>query len=726
MPSLSGTISKIRFHDKETAWSAVSITTADKRFVSASGIMPGVREGMTVALEGDFKTTKWGPSFVATTFAETRPSDIEGIYKYLASGLIKNIGPEMARRITETFGESTLDVLDNDPERLREVHGIGPKRIGSVIESVKKQKAVRAIMIWLKRYDLPNGLAAKIYKTYGDDSVAVLEENPYRLADDIKGVGFKKADSVAKMLGIPEESTFRILSGLRACMEDWAVQGNTYMQDEMLIEKASSEDYLNIDAEQVRKTLQGAQFMSVGILEDSRVFLHQFYYAEKKIAERVNAILRQGLKDPFACPDFGRITLATGINFSPQQKAAVAMAIHSPMMIMTGGPGTGKTTTTNAILNECVARKYRILLAAPTGRAAKRMTESTGYPSKTIHRLLEYQQGSFSRNENNPLSADVVVIDEASMIDTMLMRHLLCAIADRTKVIIVGDTDQLPSVGAGSVLRDLIASEKIPTTKLTEIYRQAQGSDIVMNAHAVNKGQMPRVTNKPGTDFWHFRIEEKDDIASEIVELVCKKIPSKFGFSPEDIQVLTPMRRDGDPIGATVLNRKLQESLNAAGVKVTTKGTTEFRIGDRVMQTKNNYDKDVFNGDTGTVTAALSGNDEDEAVLEAAFDGRNVRFTREELSDLELAYACTIHKSQGSEYPVVIIPVHTSHFIMLKRNLLYTGITRAKKQCILVGTMKAIATAVNTLDTELRYTYLKERINEQYEEKPQEEQGLIW
>lgn len=712
MTTLKGTINSIRYQNKENAWAAVILNTAAGKTIVASGIMPGIKIGMAVKLEGEYKNTKWGMQFEATAFEEDRPSDIEGIYKYLASGLIKNIGPVNAQKIVDTFGEQTLDVLDNAPERLREVRGIGPKRIKSIIEAVREQKAIRAIMIWLKRYDLPNGLAAKIYKTYGDNSVGVLEENPYRLADDIKGVGFKKADAVAMLLGIPPDSHFRLLSGLKACLEDWAAAGNTYMPCNMLILKASSEDYMNIEPEPVADILESGEFFSVGQTEDGRAYLPAYYYAEKKIAERLSAILRNGRKDTSVPPDYSRIQKETGFSFSSQQKLAIATAISSSMMIMTGGPGTGKTTTTNAIINECESRGYEVVLAAPTGRAAKRMNETSGRPSQTIHRLLEYQQGSFTRDELNPIDGDVIIIDEASMIDTLLMKDLLKAISDKTKLIIVGDTDQLPSVGAGSVLRDLIASGTIPTVTLTEIYRQAQGSDIIMSAHSVNHGYMPRIQNRPGTDFWFFNIEDKDQVADTIVELVKEKIPNKFGFSADDIQVLSPMRRDWDPIGSTVLNGRLQEALNADGEKAASRGFTQFRIGDRVMQTKNNYDKDIFNGDIGTVTAKLSGEDEDEAVMEADFEGRIVRFAQGDLDELELAYACTIHKSQGSEYPVVVIPVHSSQYIMLKRNLLYTGITRAKKQCILVGTAKAIHTAVSRPDTETRFTTLQQRLQE--------------
>lgn len=710
--TIEGTVTNVRYYSEQNAWSIISLKTDDK-IIYASGKMPGVKEKLNARLEGEYKESKYGLQFVATSFQEIRPADIEGIYNYLSSGLIKNIGPVFARNIVDTFGEQTLEILDENPERLKEVHGIGPKRIAAVIEAVKSQRDVRKIMVWLKRYDLPNGICMNIYKAYGDNAIPILEENPFRLSDDIKGVGFKKADTVARMLGLPADSQFRILSGLKACLEDWATAGNTYMSCDLLIGRCASPDYLDLGSEQIASELYSGQFeISVGVVENDKAYLPAYYYAEKKIAERISKILRHGRRDNSIKPDYKRIENSTGISFSEQQKTAIETAIESSMMIMTGGPGTGKTTTTNAIINECRYRGYSIVLAAPTGRAAKRMTESSGYPSKTIHRLLEYQEGAFTKDESNPIEADVVIIDEASMIDTLLMKDLLKAVADRTKLIIVGDTDQLPSVGAGSVLRDLIASGKIPTVCLTEIYRQAQGSDIIMSAHLVNKGLMPRLSNRPETDFWFFNIDDKNTIADTIVELVSKRIPGKFGYNPDDIQVLSPMRRDWDPIGSQSLNVRLQEALNPDGTKAASRGAYQFRIGDRVMQTKNNYDKDIFNGDIGTISAALSGEDEDKAVMEAIFDGKTVRFAQADLDELELSYACTIHKSQGSEYPVVVIPIHSSQYIMLKRNLLYTGTTRAKKQCILVGTGKAIQMAVSKLDTETRCTTLKERITE--------------
>ncbi|MBQ4459589.1 MAG: AAA family ATPase, partial [Clostridia bacterium] len=513
-----GRVTSIRFRNEQNGWTVFNISTGGNSvtgfFETVTGICPPLRKDMYVRVTGEYETTKFGRQIKATSVMEIRPTDTEGIYKYLASGLIKFIGPVFARAIVDTFGEDTLDVLDNQPERLKEVKGIGPKRLGEVIKAVKEQSAIRDIMIWLKRYDLPNGLATKIYKTYEKDSVAMLEENPYRLADDIKGVGFKKADGVARLLGLPGDSPFRILSGLRAFLEDRAGEGHTCFPFGDMVTRTASVEYLDIEEDEVRSIAESGEFMQVGSEEDGMAFLPQYLAAEDKIARRLAAILRNGRTFLDEEPDFEAIGQKTGVRFSGEQMLAVRLAACSPAVVLTGGPGTGKTTTTNAIITELERRDMKIVLAAPTGRAAKRMTESTGRPAKTIHRLLEYTQGHFTRNEDNPIKADAIIIDEASMIDTVLMKNLLRAVSDRTKLVIVGDTDQLPSVGAGSVLRDIIASGAIPTVRLTEIYRQAQGSDIIMNAHRVNRGKMPVIDNhKPGTDFRFIEAEEKDQAA---------------------------------------------------------------------------------------------------------------------------------------------------------------------------------------------------------------------
>lgn len=710
---ITGNVSNIRFRNEDNAYTVLVLDT-DSGKVSAVGKIPVVRPDMRVRLDGEFANTRYGRTFQFTSSEELRPSDVEGIYKYLASGLINNIGPVLARSIVDTFGEETLSVLDNEPERLREVHGIGKKRVESVVSSVKEQTAVRGIMIWLKRYDLSNGLAAKIYKTYGNKAIDVLEENPYKLADDIKGVGFKKADDVAMRLGIPKDSEFRIHSGMRACLEDMAALGHTYVEVGRLIERAASGSYLGLGVRTVAQALESDAFETVGIIEADKAFLPVYYYAERRIAERLHDIQDHKFEDTSDLVDFRRIMADTGVDYPYQQRQAILQPFRSPVMVMTGGPGTGKTTTTNAIINECEWRRMSVLLAAPTGRAAKRMTEATGRPARTIHRLLEYSRGEFQRNRECPLNADVVIIDEASMIDAQLMKSLMLAIPDTATVIFVGDADQLPSVGAGCVLRDMIASGVVPTVRLTEIFRQAQGSAIITNAHKINRGSMPDLQNYHGKDFYFFQLGEREKVADTIVQHVTKAIPESFKVRPSDIQVLSPMRRVGDPIAASALNVRLQAILNDGGEKVAVRSDVEFRVGDKIMQTRNDYEKEVFNGDIGFIVEKLSGKDDDHAVMAARFDDKTVRYAQNELDEVELAYACTIHKSQGSEYPVVVIPVHESQNVMLNRNLLYTGVTRAKRLCVLLGTTKAIGIAVGRADSDKRNTYLKERLREAF------------
>ena len=705
MTTITGTVDRILYQNPENAW-AVAIIVTEEGSRKTSGIMPGIRTGMTARLAGEMQTTKYGEDLRVTEFEEIQPKDAEGIEKYLASGLIKNIGPKLAKQIVLTFGENTLHILDNEPERLNEVHGVGTKRIRSIIEAIKEQTEIRTIMIWLKRYDLTNGLAAKIYQAYGKTAVAVLEENPYRLTDDIGGVGFRKADEVARKLGIREDSPFRKRSGIRACLEEAAAEGHTCLPKNELMDKVSSELYLSLSRESIQETLEHSEDFPEN---DGYVFLPAYYYAEKGIACGIRRIQKDN-KGTVNIPDIPSLERKTGVNYSQEQRDAITVAVTSKVSIITGGPGTGKTVTTNAIITELEQRDATVLLCAPTGRAAKRMNEVTGKDAMTIHRLLCFSHGQFEYNENNPLQGDALIVDEASMIDTILMNNLIKAIPDHMRVVIVGDVDQLPSVGAGCVLRDLIDSGCVPVTHLTEIYRQARGSDIIMNAHAVNTGQLPRITNNGNTDFWFFQAQEKETVADLVVDLVENRVPKKFGYKATDIQVLSPMKREYDPIGSIRLNRRLQEVINPNGEKIASRGETEFRIGDRIMQTKNDYDKGIFNGDLGTITAKADESDEEKTLIVADFDGETVGLSRSHLQNIDLAYACTVHKSQGSEYPVVIIPVHESQYIMLRRNLLYTGITRAKKQCILVGTRRAIAMACQNEDTRKRYTRLKERL----------------
>ena len=743
---VTGTIEKIFYMNEADSWAAVLLrrkdiqasdnlfsTTFESRTLKASGPMPGLKLGMTADLTGEItRDRKYGETLVVTKFVERLPTTIKGIESYLCSDFVKNIGKVLAHDIVSVFGEKTIDILNDSPERLYEVRNIGKKRIKSIVDSWKESSTQRNVNLWLFERGITQGLTAKIYKAYGDDSIKMLEENPYRLADEIKGIGFKRADVIAKEMGVETNSPYRVASGILQCLRDKATEGNTYYPTEMLLDEAASHNYLDLDRDFVTQMFQlnvKTNRINEIMVEGNKSFLTGNYYSELITAKRI----RQIIADRASClraPDIADIEKRTGTRYSAEQQQAITTAVTEKFSVITGGPGTGKTVTTNAIIRLFLENNRRVLLCAPTGRAAKRMKEVTGREAKTIHRLLEFVQGEFQRNSVNQLDGDAIIIDEASMIDAWLMRNLLEAIPDHMQVVIVGDVDQLPSVGPGCVLRDIIDSGKVPVTFLTTIYRQARGSRIITSAHAVNEGRMPYLDNAAGTDFWFVDVRktenpyeteyeremreanEKERIADLIVRLVTERIPERFNFVKNDIQVLSPMRREKDIIATSMLNRRLQEALNPNGTVAAERGETKFRIGDRIMQTKNDYDKGVFNGDIGTVVLKKNGTDDDKAILVADFEGRAVPMTQTDLNNVDLAYACTVHKSQGSEYPVIVMPVHDSHYNLLKRNLLYTAITRAQSLCILVGTKRAISIAVHNEDTRKRFTMLKERLQE--------------
>jgi len=720
---ITATITNITFQNPVTNWCVVQTEAVRKDGTVApltmKGVMPGVAKGKKYEFTGTIEKNKYGTALNVSSLIERRPSDKEGIYKYLASGLIKKIGPVLARSIVDTFGDDTLDVLDNEPERLMEVPNIGKKRVQNIIEAVKSQRAIRAIMVWLKRYDITNGLATKIYKTWGDNSVARLEENPYRLADDIKGVGFKKADDVALKLGLPEDSEFRIASAVKAVLEDAANEGHTYMMEDNIVSLLMTDKYIDLQNEdKIRETLHNNVYTDVEITEDGEVALPKYYYAEKTIAERITTIRKKGLRNPNAEPNPEKLRQLTGLTYSDEQTEAIRKALRQSVTILTGGPGTGKTATTNAIIRTFEDMGYHLQLAAPTGRAAKRVTEVSGRTCKTIHRLLEFSQDGFQRNQDNPLTGDVLIVDESSMIDTVLMKNLLNAVPNRMKVIFVGDPDQLPSVGAGNVLNELITYFGDEVAALTKVYRQAEGSQIVMAAHDVNNGRTPilRAPNE-SKEFGFIAREEATEVAEEIVKkaVYCQKQNIEF-------QILSPMKRDWDPVGTIKLNKDLQNALNPEGKALVKLPTKEYRIGDRVMQMKNNYDKGVFNGDIGKVALPVPIDEDDENYdpdnkpvmsIDYGEDIGKINYFTSDINEVDLAYATTVHKSQGSEYPIVIMPAHISQYIMLKRNLLYTAITRAKKYFLLIGQAKAVRTAASRIDSAKRNTLLLKLLNEQ-------------
>ena len=627
-----------------------------------------------------------------------------GIEKYLGSGLVKGIGPKFAKLIVGHFGTDTIEVIETDIERLYEVPGISKKRVEKIRESWEKQKDIKNVMLFLQGFGVSTAYAAKIYRQYGKESIDNVKENPYRLADDIWGIGFKTADGIARKMGYEMNDERRLRSGLIYTLNQLADEGHCYAEEEQLI--ATAKQLLEADEECIRTAMTHAIETEDLMLDGTAIYLPPFYYAECGTANRLNTLVHTKEAGSIftARFDLAKLQRETGIEYDEVQVEAIRQAIASKVMVLTGGPGTGKTTTTKAIIAALQSAGMRILLAAPTGRAAKRMSEATGMEAKTIHRLLEYNpQDGYKRNDENPLEGDALIVDECSMIDIILMNNLTKALPTTMRLVLVGDIDQLPSVGAGNVLRDIIDSGVIPVVRLTRIFRQAQSSRIVMSAHAINRGCFPDISNGQHTDFFFMKQEEPEKVAETIVSLVRDRLPKAYRQPNANIQVLTPMQRG--VVGAANLNVALQQALNHNTAALVRGGYT-FKEGDRVMQLRNNYDKDVYNGDLGYVRSV----DMEERTLTVDFDGQMVEYEASELDELTLAYATTIHKSQGSEYPIVVMPVLMTHYVMLQRNLIYTGITRAKKICVLVGQTKALAYAIHNMKVLKRNTRLKERL----------------
>lgn len=673
--------------------------------VTLVGNLLEVPAGSVLQCEGDWKVDKrYGSQFVCQTWEEVMPATVYGIEKYLGSGLVKGIGPKFAQLIVKQFGLDTIDIIETDIERLYEVPGIGKRRVEKIRESWDKQKDIKNVMLFLQSYGVSTAYAAKIYRQYGKESIDRVKENPYRLADDIWGIGFKTADGIAAKMGYEKDDLRRCQSGIIYTLNQLANEGHVYAEEEQLVKAAI--ELLEADESPIREALRNMLLTDDLKQEDEAIYLPPFYYAEAGTANRLLALLRTTDEGLFTqTVDVPSLSKETGIDYDDVQLQAIEEAVRSKVMVLTGGPGTGKTTTTQGIIAALKHMGLRILLAAPTGRAAKRMSEATGMEAKTIHRMLEFNpKDGYKRNEENPLEGDALIVDECSMIDIVLMNSLMKAIPSSMRVVFVGDIDQLPSVGAGNVLRDLIESDIIPVIRLTRIFRQAQSSRIVMSAHAINQGQFPDTSNGQQTDFFFIQQEDPETVAQEIVNLVKNRLPKAYHQKVSNIQVLTPMQRG--VVGAAQLNLALQQALNPSQVALN-RGGYSFRQGDRVMQLRNNYDKEVFNGDLGYVESV----DVEERTLWVNFDERLVEYEVSELDELTLAYATTIHKSQGSEYPLVVMPVLMTHYVMLQRNLIYTGITRAKKICILIGTKKALWYAIRNMSVLKRNTRLKERLN---------------
>ncbi|MBQ6738688.1 MAG: ATP-dependent RecD-like DNA helicase [Synergistaceae bacterium] len=717
MEKLQCVIERITYHNEENGYSVVKVSANGySDIVAAVGIMPEVHVGSIFNLYGSWKIhPKFGQQFSFERCEETLPATVNGIMKYLGSGLIKGVGSVYAKRIVDTFGDDTLNILDNEPDRLSEVPGLGAKRVAMIKKSWIEQQEVKNIMLFLQSHDVSTSLAAKIFKHYGNDSIAVITENPYRLADDIWGIGFKTADSIAKKLGYGHERFERLRSGIFYTLNKLSELGHCFSYRDELIKAAG--ELLEVDEDLIAAPLDKMIKNNDLIQDDTAIYLPVFYYSEVGTANRLLNLIDSGITMYMGTDMINSRTVAgsKSIRYDDSQIEAIKAALENKVFVLTGGPGTGKTTTTMGIIETYQERGAKILLAAPTGRAAKRMSEVTRMEAKTIHRLLEMKPSEgFQRNENNKLTGDVLIVDECSMIDIILMNSLMKAVPDNMSVIFVGDVDQLPSVGAGKVLSDMLASGVIPYVRLDKIFRQAQRSRIITNAHKINHGEMPYLTDK-NSDFL-FMAEEEDELALErsqkaadrIVKL-CTEIMPQWKINPDDIQVLTPMRRGA--VGSAELNLRLQAALNPENVALKRAGF-EYRVKDRVMQIRNNYDKAVFNGDIGIVTSISP----EDNTLTVNFDGRRINYDVTDLDELVLAYATTIHKSQGSEFPYVIMPVMMSHYVMLQRNLLYTGVTRAKKGLIIVGEKKAVYIAVKNNKIVERNTKLAERLRNKDED----------
>jgi exodeoxyribonuclease V alpha subunit len=709
---IEGQLERITFRSEENHFTIAKIKVKGRQnLVTVVGNLLPVSPGEILRLTGTWdRHPKYGEQFKFMSCETVIPATLHGIERYLGSGLIKGIGPVMAKRLVEKFGADTLEVIEKHTHRLSEVEGIGDKRIGMIRAAWQEQREVRDVMLFLQSHDVSSAYAAKIYRQYGRESIAVVRENPFRLVTDIFGVGFRTADTIAAKLGMPKDAPMRAEAGVLYVLQQLAGEGHVYYPHDELIDECLK--ILDIGPAPIAAAISALSRTSRIVAEDKAVYLMEFHIAEKGVAESLTAIhkAQRGLFTADRDTAISAVQKDLGITLAQNQVRAVRESLDAKILVITGGPGTGKTTIIRAILRLYRTACMRVLLAAPTGRAAKRMAEATGHEARTIHRLLEFSpknNGGFRKNEENPLEADLIVIDETSMVDVVLMYHLLRAVPKEATLILVGDVDQLPSVGAGNVLRDIIDSGQVPCVRLNEIFRQSRESLIIVNAHRINSGALPATQAEQGgqQDFYFIQQEEPEKVLDTILNLCSEKVPGKFGFDPlNDIQVLTPMHRG--VVGASNLNAELQKHLNRYGDELI-RGARIFRTGDKVMQIRNNYDKDIFNGDIGRI-ASIS---QEEHEVSVNFDGRVVGYDFTDLDELMLAYAVSVHKSQGSEYPVVIMPVLTQHYLLLQRNLLYTAVTRGKKLVILIGTKKALAIAIRNNKPQQRYTRLKERLN---------------
>ena len=694
MESITGVVDIYLFYSESNGYSVFKLEGG----TSCVGTLPKLNEGDRVELSGNWvEHPRYGKQFKIQTANISYPVTESGIIKYLASGMIHGIGPVTAQRIVSKFGEATLDVFDNNIERLIEVDGVGKKKLDVIKEGWQEQKSARSVMLFLQSNGISSTYSLKIYKQYGDAAPELIQKNPYRLISDIWGIGFKIADGIGKSLGFTGDDPFRLKAGIVHTLQQAVKDGHTFLPKDLLIKEASY--ILQADVGYSDTLFEDLEENGEIQTHNGNVYISDFYRAEREIESSINSLLSI---TPVKPPKLDKVLNSFKENYSDEQLDAIRTSYAEKMLIITGGPGTGKTTTLKGIIELFQTFDKKIMLAAPTGRAAKRMTEVIGLEAKTIHRLLEYnpKENDFVINEDNPLETDLLIVDEISMIDTILMYHLILAINTNTTLILVGDIDQLPSVGAGNVLKDLIASEQIPVVELNTIFRQAKNSDIIINAHRINKGEMPALNFIKETDFVFLEESSNTKIPQKILRLCSDELPRKFDFNPvEDIQILSPIYK-GD-VGVTALNKLFQNELNEA-TTVYSQGDKVFKANDKVMQLRNNYDKNVFNGDIGFVV----GTNNESKIMYISFEGKMVDYKFEELDEITLAYAVTVHKSQGSEFPCIIMPLTTSHYMMLQRNLLYTAITRATKLLILIGTKRALAMGVNNNKVRSRFTSL--------------------
>jgi exodeoxyribonuclease V alpha subunit len=709
---LAGLVERVTFHNAENGLCVLRIKARGHRdLITVIGHAAVISAGEWVTVSGEWINDRThGQQFKARFLKTSAPTSIDGIEKYLGSGMIRGIGPAYAKKLVRAFGETVFDTIEAEPERLREVTGIGPVRAGRITAAWAEQKVVREIMVFLHSHGVGTARAVRIYKTYGADAVQVMSENPYRLARDIRGIGFKTADAIAMKLGIEKTAIIRVRAGITYALTEAMDEGHCGLPTADLVPLA--EKLLEVSPDLIRTALdlELAEGTVIGdcLRETDCIFLASLYRAERAIAERLLALTRAKL--PWGSIDADKaipwMEKRIGLELAASQRAAVRLALASKVLVITGGPGVGKTTIVNAILSILAAKGAKLLLCAPTGRAAKRLNETTGHEAKTIHRLLEVDPkgGGFKRDPENPLDCDLLVIDETSMVDVLLMHALLKAVPESAALLVVGDVDQLPSVGPGQVLADMIASGAVVVQRLTEVFRQAAESQIIVSAHRINRGAIPDLSQSgPASDFYFVPADDPETAVPRIVELVKTRIPRRFRLDPiRDIQVLCPMNRGG--VGARSLNIELQAALNPAGERKVERFGWTFAPGDKVMQIENDYDKEVYNGDIGYIDDV----DPETGELVASFDGRSITYGFGELDTLVPAYAATIHKSQGSEYPAVVIPVMTQHYAMLQRNLLYTGVTRGKKLVVLVGQKKAVAIAVRNVSDRRRWSKLSE------------------